>query len=128
MDMCRHEGASLQRGMNFRFGGRTSVILMSLRPGAPYADRIEQGGQVLIYEGHDASRIRGGEDPKTVDQPKALPSGMLTQNGLFWNAANAHKKHGTAAEQVRVYEKLRTGIWVFAGLFDLIDSWIQEEK
>ena len=36
MEMCRREGASLQRGMNFRLGGDHSVILMSLRPNAPY--------------------------------------------------------------------------------------------
>lgn len=128
MDMCRYESASLQRGMNFRLGGRTSVILMSLRPGAPYADRIEQNGHVLIYEGHDVARTKGGPDPKRVDQRDATPTGTLTQNGLFWNAAKAHKDHGVAAEKVKVYEKIRTGIWVYAGLFDLIDASKQEEN
>ncbi len=128
IDMCRHEGASLQRGMNFRLGGRSSVILMSLRPGAPYADRIEQNGQVLIYEGHDTARTRGGPDPKSVDQPDKSPSGTSTQNGLFWSAANTYKYHGVAAEKVKVYEKIRTGIWVYAGLFDLVDASRQEEN
>jgi len=49
LDMCREEGVNLQRGMNFRLKGGFSVILMSLRPGAPYADRIEEDGRVLIY-------------------------------------------------------------------------------
>jgi hypothetical protein len=57
-----------------------------------------------------------------VDQPDATPTGTLTQNGLFWNAAKAHRDHGVAAEKVKVYEKIRTGIWVYAGLFDLIDA------
>lgn len=48
--MCNQEGVNLQRGMNFRLRGKTSVILMSLRPGAPYADRIENNGRLLIYE------------------------------------------------------------------------------
>ena len=41
--------------MNFRMRASTSVILMSLRPGAPYADSIEDDGKILIYEGHDLS-------------------------------------------------------------------------
>src|SRR5205085_7949099 len=28
-----------------------------------------------------------------------------------------------AAERVRVFEKIRDGIWVYNGLFDLIDGW-----
>lgn len=54
LDMCKEEGVNLQRGMNFRLKGGFSVILMSVRPGAPYADRIEDEGKTLIYEGHDA--------------------------------------------------------------------------
>jgi hypothetical protein len=56
-EMCVAEGGvMLQRGMNFRLKGGISVILMSLRKGAPYADRIEDDGQILIYEGHDVPR------------------------------------------------------------------------
>jgi hypothetical protein len=40
-DVCKREAASLRRGMNFRLHGEVSVILMSLRPDAPYADRVE---------------------------------------------------------------------------------------
>lgn len=128
MDMCRNESASLQRGMNFRLGGRVSVILMSLRAGAPYADRIEDGGKILIYEGHDSSRTKTGPNPKEIDQPEHSPAGTLTQNGLFWKAAEAHKKNNASPELVRVYEKIKTGIWAFAGLFELIDAWKQEEN
>ena len=52
-EMCREEGSSLQRGMNYRLRGGDSVVLMSRRPGAPYADRVEEDGRVLIYEGHE---------------------------------------------------------------------------
>lgn len=127
MDMCRYEGASLQRGMNFRLDGRTSVILMSLRTGAPYADRIEQGGQVLIYEGHDIPRTKEGPNPKDVDQPLSSPTGKPAQNGLFWNAAISHKNKGGHAERVRVYEKIKSGIWAYAGIFELIDAWKHRE-
>ena len=51
--MCLREGTSLQRGMNFGLGGSHSVILMSIRRNAPYRDRLEEGGTILIYEGHD---------------------------------------------------------------------------
>lgn len=125
--MCRYEGTSLQRGMNFHLDGRTSVILMSLRTGAPYADRIEQRGRVLVYEGHDISRTKEGPNPKEVDQQEISTVGKPTQNGLFWNAALSHKNNGVPAELVRVYEKIKTGIWAYAGLFALIDTWKERQ-
>ncbi len=113
--MCREEGVNLQRGMNFGSSGRPSIILMSRWPGAPYDDRVEEDGRVLIYEGHDRPQIRGGPDPKTLDQPERGPGGTLTQNGLFLQAASQHRKPRTPAERIRVYEKMRTGIWTFNG-------------
>ena len=127
MEMCRQEGASLQRGMNFRLAGRISVILMSVRAGAPYADKVEGGGNVLIYEGHDVSRTKDCPDPKRVDQQERAPSGALTQNGLFFQAATAYKGGTASAELVKVYDKIKTGIWAYAGLFELVDAWNQVE-
>jgi len=124
IEMCREEGASLQRGMNFRLRGGMSVILMSLRRGAPYADVIKENGKVLIYEGHDVHRQRAGPDPKTVDQPRALPSGKLTQNGLFFDAAK--QGQDGPRERVKVYEKLHNGVWVFDGIFELVDAWEEQ--
>jgi hypothetical protein len=83
LEMCQREGVSLQRGMNYRLGGTYSVILMSVRPGAPYRDRIEDDGTTLVYEDHDMPRSQSIVDPKQADQPQFLPSGKLTQNGLF---------------------------------------------
>jgi hypothetical protein len=123
LEMCREEGVSLQRGMNFRLHGEFSVILMCLRPRAPYADRIEKNGRVLIYEGHDTPGLKGGPDPKAVEQPMANPSGTLTQNGRFYEAATRYKKGETVAELVKVYEKIHAGIWVYNGLFRLVDAW-----
>ncbi|MFL6302908.1 MAG: hypothetical protein ACJ72H_05140 [Candidatus Sulfotelmatobacter sp.] len=57
LDMCADFGVNLQRGMNFRLKGNESLILMSLRQGAPYADRFEEGGRVIIYEGHDLPKV-----------------------------------------------------------------------
>jgi len=124
LEMCQAEGTNLQRGMNFRLRGGYSVILMSLRKGAPYADRIEDNGKILIYEGHDVAKTRGVIEPKKHDQPEFNPTGTRTQNGLFYEAAKKHKEsYEQEPERVKVYEKLRAGIWVFNGLFKLIDAW-----
>jgi hypothetical protein len=74
IEMCRREGTSLQRGMNFELGGNYSVILMSVHPGAPYADRFEDDGSTIIYEGPDVPRSTVHPDPKAVDQPEFTPT------------------------------------------------------
>ena len=48
VEMCIREGTSLQRGMNFELRDNHSVILMSLRPGAPYEDQISEDGSTLV--------------------------------------------------------------------------------
>jgi hypothetical protein len=124
MEMCSAIGVNLQRGMNFRLRDEFSIILMSLRPGAPYEDRVEDDGRVLIYEGHDVAKTPNGPQPKQVDQPDRNPNSSLTQNGLFAEAAQKYKQ-GASPEVVRVYEKLRPGIWVYNGLFKLGDCWTE---
>jgi hypothetical protein len=111
--------------MNFRLKDGESIILMSLRKGAPYADRIEDEGRTLIYEGHDVARTTN-INPKKVDQPERNPGGSLTQNGLFAVAAQKYKEGVARAERVRVFEKIRSGIWVYNGLFKLIDCWTEK--
>jgi HNH endonuclease len=123
LEMCANFGVNLQRGMNFRLKPNESLILMSLRPGAPYADRVEQGGRVIIYEGHDLPLTKGGPDPKSEDQPEFLPSGRLTQNGLFADAVRRFKAGRAEPEKVKVFEKIRPGIWAYNGLFNLVDVW-----
>lgn len=123
--MCQKEGASLQRGMNFRLRGHHSVILMSLRANAPYQDQVQDDGATLIYEGHDVSRTKATPDPKVLDQPEFIPSGKPTENGKFHRAAQDYKKGLKGPDIVRVYEKIKDGIWSENGLFHLIDSWIE---
>ena len=122
-DMCAEEGSSLRRGMNYQLRHRTTVILMSVRTGAPYKDKVEENGRILIYEGHDNPRPGGGKTPKEADQVGNNPDGSPTQNGLFANAANGYKRGIREPEVVRVYEKIKTGIWVYNGLFLLTDVW-----
>jgi hypothetical protein len=48
------------------------------------------------------------------------------QNGLFAEAAVRFKNGSSPAEQVKVDEKIRSGIWVYNGLFELVDSWTEQ--
>ena len=98
-----------------------------MQPNSPYQDRIEDNGETLIYEGHDVPRTAGTKNPKLIDQPKKLPSGRLTENGKFHQAAQATKK-GEELERVRVYEKIKKGIWSYNGVFHLVDSWRESDE
>lgn len=126
LEMCQREGLNLQRGMNFGVGGTHSVILMSLRRGAPYEDELLEGGTVLVYEGHDVPKSDRHPVPKAVDQPEFSPTGGLTENGKFLRVASEAKNGFRPPERVRVYEKLRQGIWSYNGAFHLIDGWRQQ--
>ena len=121
MEMCSAVGVALQRGMNYRLCNPDSLILMSRRAGAPYTDEIDESGKVLTYEGHDCPKTSDCPDPKRVDQPERNPNGTLTQNGLFAESVRRYKQFGTPPERVRVFEKIREGIWAYNGIFELID-------
>jgi hypothetical protein len=101
--------------MNFELGGNHSVILMSVRPGAPYADRFEDDGSTIIYEGHDVPRSSVQPNPKALDQPEFTPSGQPTENGKFHSAAQQFKSGHRQPERIRVYEKIKQGIWFYKG-------------
>jgi len=121
-EMCAVEnGVKLQRGMNHKLRGITSVILMSVRKGAPYADVIKENGTLLIYEGHDVPKNEA-RFPKQVDQQMFSRTGKLTQNGKFFESVKAYKLGEQAVEFVKVYEKIKKGIWVFNGVFELVDA------
>ncbi|MEY4630035.1 MAG: hypothetical protein RIQ81_155 [Pseudomonadota bacterium] len=125
-DIINLEKVHLQRGMNFRLGGHRTIILLSQREGAKYEDEVQDNGRVLIYEGHDVPRRARGPDPKAVDQPRAYPGGSLTENGKFYSAAMDAKSGRAPAERVIVYEKLKKGLWVYLGIFNLVDAWLAD--
>ena len=127
LEMCQREGVSLQKGMNYQLGDRYSIILMSVRPNAPYRDRFEDD-DTIIYEGHDIHNKLGGPDPKNVDQPERNPSGTHTENGKFYKAAQDYKNGLRDPERVRVYEKIKNGIWSDNGLFELVDAWRESDR
>jgi hypothetical protein len=126
-EMCIEVGFSIQRGMNFRTKNGITVILMSTRKGAPYADRIEEDGKVLIYEGHDVPKNLA-RDPKSVDQRADTPSGGLTENGKFFDAVAKLKLGEQDPEMIKVYEKIKDGIWAFNGVFELVDAWKEKSE
>jgi hypothetical protein len=130
IDMSMEEGFSIQRGMNFNVSNKDyGIILMSVRPNAPYADRFEDNGTTIIYEGHDMQKnhVPKGLDAKDVDQPMTLPSGTLTENGKFYNAAKKYVET-QSVKIIKVYEKIKDGIWVYNGYFKLTDSWLEESN
>jgi hypothetical protein len=126
-EMCQIEGTSLQAGMNFGLGGTYSVILMSTRPNSPYRDEVLENGTVLIYEGHDAPRVDGVRDTKQIDQPEFSARGTLTQNGKFFKAAKQFQLGTRPPELVKVYEKIKSGIWSDNGFFNLVDAFIESD-
>jgi hypothetical protein len=126
-EMCRREGAGLRRGMHFSLGGTYSVLLMSIQSGAPYQDRLTADGTTLIYEGHDEPQRAVVPCPKAVDQPLRTAYGTPTQNAKFHESAQAYKHEQRPPERVKVYEKCRPGLWLYRGLFHLVDSWQESD-
>ena len=121
-EMCDVEGKqTLQRGMNYRLNPQYSVILLSQRANAPYKDKIYDDGITIEYEGHDVSKQGYQHNPKDEDQPAKLPSGRLTQNGLFVEAVEEFKAGNRKPELVKAYEKIMDGVWSLKGIFELVD-------
>jgi hypothetical protein len=127
LQMCSEEGENLQRGMNYRTEGR-SVVLMRQGRGAKYADRVIQDGRVLLYQGHNVPRSERLSHPERVGQQLTLPSGKPTENGRFSRAAKDFVEGRRSTPlPIRVYEKIREGIWTYNGRFDLIDAQPEQE-
>lgn len=116
-DMCNlEEMEQLQRGMSFNDGRGYSIALMSVRPNSPYEDKISADGMTIYYEGHDVS----GDRLKQLDQPLKNSSGTITQNGKFATSIDLGKK-SNQFPLVKVYEKIKSGIWTYRGLFEMRD-------
>lgn len=120
-------GLTSRKGMQYRPRGGTSVFLMSRRTGAPYDDVLADEGRTLVYVGHDANETPEGPDPRTVDQPLTRPDGRPSDNALFLKTVEAAKT-GAEPEPVRVFEKVMTNVWVYNGLFRLVDAWAETEN
>jgi len=57
-----------------------------------------------------------------------LPSGGLTENGKFFQAAMTARADEAKSRIVRVYEKLRKGIWIDNVFFKLSDAWTETSR
>ncbi len=127
-DLVAAERINLQKGMNFGVAKSYSVLLMSVREGAPYADSIDTETGNLVYEGHDVQQVAGGPDPKSVDQPMVTPNGKWTENGKFFRAAIDYRSGiRSEPEIVKVYEKISRGIWCYKGYFELVHATIRND-
>jgi hypothetical protein len=95
--------------------------------------RTEIGSQMtdrrLSTEGHDQPRPMGmAQNPKEMDQPEVSEKKRLTQNGLFHRAVQDYRAGNRKAERVRVYKKIKAGIWSYNGVFHLVDSWRERDE
>lgn len=119
-EMCALEGIRLMGGIYFNLGDMYSVVLMSRKPDATYDNTFNEDGTILTYEGHDVPK-NDNFDRKSVDQPERTPSGTLTQNGKFHDAAQQFQQMDGTAERVKVYEHIGK-YWICRGFFLLTDS------
>ena len=94
---------------------------MSTQENAPYNDHILEDG-VIEYEGHDVP-INLNPEQKLGDQTLFMPSSIPTENGKFFQSALDYKLGIKNPSKVQVYRKLRKGIWVYMGFYDLIDAY-----
>jgi len=121
-ELVAAENANVQKGMNFQIKPEYSIFLMSVRKNAPYADEWDKVTNTLIYEGHDVPSNLAKE-PKEVDQPLTTPNGTLTENGKFFTAAKSLKMRLVKdPHKIKVYEKIKDGIWCYKGFFNLVDA------
>ena len=123
--VIKENGKQIQKGMNYGIQKTYSVVLMSTQKNAPYNDHILEEG-VIEYEGHDVPSNLN-PDKKLVDQSLLTPSGTPTENGKFFQAALDYKEGIKEPSQVQVYRKLRKGIWVDMGFYDLIDAYEKQD-
>tara|TARA_B100000965_G_scaffold399196_1_gene418693 strand:- start:88 stop:768 length:681 start_codon:yes stop_codon:yes gene_type:complete len=119
-EMEYKENKGLQRGMNFDEDRPHSIVLMSTLPNAPYTDEIDDQGMV-IYEGHDI-KSSDIDEKKSTDQQMRNDSGSLTENGKFYKAAKDYEANKKDARKVQVYRKIRSGVWVDQGFYNLIGA------
>jgi len=114
-------GLQVQKGMNFGVKGSYSIVLMSTEKNAPYVDEVFDDG-VIEYEGHDAPKSNE-YDKKSVDQPAYTKTGNFTENGKFLQAVQDYKNLKREAAKVQVYRKIKKGVWVDMGFYDLVDGY-----
>ena len=123
--VINEDGKQVQKGMNFGIQKSYSIVLMSTEKNSPYNDEIFDDG-VIEYEGHDVPK-NITTDKKSVDQPISSPRGTLTENGKFYNAGENYKEGKRDAAKIKVYRKIRPGVWVDMGFYNLVDGYTKHD-
>jgi len=123
--VLNEDGKHIQKGMNFGIQKSYSIVLMSTEKNAPYNDEIFDDG-IIEYEGHDVPK-NISENKKSIDQPIANTTGNPTENGKFYNAAISFKNNEREPAKIKVYRKIRAGVWVDMGFYDLVDSYTRND-
>ena len=127
-EITNKEKFQIQKGMNYRPDQKNySIFLMSTRENASYNDSFNEDGSLLYYEGEDAYGNQV-DASKSFDQPFFNENDSLTNNGKFFKAAEDFKYNRGSAEKIKVYEKIKSGIWSDTGYFKLIDALYRESK
>ena len=94
---------SLQQGMNFKKG----VIL---RTGRIFKDPPEING-ILYHIGQNIANDSTGNYNQEREK----------QNKQFCDAVDCYKKLKKSPDYIRAFEKIKSGVWMFMGEYDLID-------
>lgn len=118
---------SLQRGMHFCNDREYSILLMGTHDKALYEDK-EINNNEIIYTGHNIRKTKDITDPNKYDQPMYNKNNSLSENGLFYTAAQDYKNKVRNARIVHLYEKINRNQWIAKGNFFLIDSKIVTEN
>ena len=122
----KEDGKQVTKGINYAIQKNYSIVLMSTLDNAPYNDRIFDTG-IIEYEGHNVPSNES-PNPEMVDQSLLRPSGNPTENGKFFKEVLNFKQGLREPERVQVYRKLKRGIWVDMGFYELIDAYEKSEK
>ncbi len=122
----KEDGKQVTKGINYAIQKNYSIVLMSTLDNAPYNDRIFDTG-IIEYEGHNVPKNESS-NPEMVDQSLLRPSGNPTENGKFFKEVLNFKQGLREPERVQVYRKLKKGIWVDMGFYELIDAYEKSEN
>ncbi|MDB5187982.1 MAG: restriction endonuclease [Candidatus Kaiserbacteria bacterium] len=111
-----------QRGMHYRdITTHHAILLVLPSHGGEYKDEWNPETSVYTFIGHDSTTEES--QGEMSDQLDMYSSGKLTENGKFYRAAHEYIDGIRSIPlQVRVYEKIDSGIWFNKGIFNLIDA------
>ncbi|MBQ7328239.1 MAG: HNH endonuclease [Clostridia bacterium] len=126
-DIVFEEGRALRREMNFHIEHKSYSIILIYTNRNNY--KVGDDGRTVLHEGHNVQKTHNKTNlsEKYVDQPMKTPEGLLTENGKFYMAALDYKNKKTAVHKVKMYEKIKEGVWAYNGFFNLVDAYIEND-